>query len=261
MNNKSPWWSEEYGFFGKFYVEGDNSKEGFLIEKKQSLRERTLEEVDGVIRLLSLEKGAHILDCPCGYGRHSIELAGRGFNVIGCDINSAHLAIAKENSKTTKTKFIKKSMLNLDFKEEFDAVINMFYSFGFFETDKENEKVLKNFFDSLKKGGRFLMHTDVNVPRMLAGKFKEYEKRPLAGGGFLRQIEFYHPPTKRNHGVWVLEKNDKVEIKEYSVRVFTKEEFVALCKKVGFGDVKVYADWKGTRYSEDSEEMMIVATK
>lgn len=58
------WWKEEYGFFGKFYMEGDNSKQGYLISKKQSLKERTAAEVNGIIGILNLKRGETILDIP-----------------------------------------------------------------------------------------------------------------------------------------------------------------------------------------------------
>jgi hypothetical protein len=55
-NTKNPWWSEEYGFFGDFYMDGDASQDGYLIQKKQSLKERTETEVDGVVQSFVLEK-------------------------------------------------------------------------------------------------------------------------------------------------------------------------------------------------------------
>ncbi len=261
INN--PWWSEEYGFFGSFYMEGDASEDGYLIEKKQSLAERTSSEVDGVIKLLSLKAGANILDCPCGYGRHSVELARRGFEVVGSDINSIHLqkAIDKANEFSVQVTFNKESMLDLKYPSQFDAIINMFYSFGFFDTDEENEKVLKNFYNALKPGGKFLMHTDVNVPRIISGKYKEDEERNLVTGKTLRVIDSYSLETKRINGAWIIKSEGKEDRKDYSVRVYTREEFEGLCNKVGFSSVTTYSNWKGEDYSEEAEDMMVVATK
>ncbi|MFH1802135.1 MAG: class I SAM-dependent methyltransferase [archaeon] len=178
-------------------------------------------------------------------------------------MNTHELNVARKDAEKQKVEvsFKKANMLDLDYDCKFDCAINMWYSFGFFEKDSENLKVLKNFYNSLRKGGKFLMHTDVNMPRVFAGKFREYEKRSLGGGGFMRQIEFYSPETKRNHGVWVLEKNGKVEMKDYSVRVYTKEEFEGMCKEVGFSKVEIYSDWNGSKYSPDSEDMIVVAIK
>lgn len=263
QDSKTPWWSEEYGFFGSFYMEGDASKEGYLIEKKQSLDDRTKAEVDGVIKLTGIKENARILDCPCGYGRHSIELSKRGFKVVGSDINSAHLQKAIEDAKKNSLIIIfnKESMIDLEYNSEFDAVINMFYSFGFFDTDEENERTLKNFYNALKPGGKFLMHTDVNVPRIINGKYKEDEERNLTTGKTLRVIDSYNQVTKRIEGSWIINDNKKQEKKDYSVRVYTKEEFEGLCKKIGFFSVITYSDWNGLAYSEDAEDMIVVATK
>lgn len=260
QNSKNNWWSEEYGFFGSFYMEGDNSKDGYLIEKKQKLAERTQAEVSGVISLLKLEVGSKILDCPCGYGRHSIELAKRGFIVTGSDINSVHLQ-KTNGEKHENVIFVKENMIDIFYENEFDAVVNMFYSFGFFETDGENEKVLKNFFKALKSGGKFLMHTDVNIPRILARKYKETEERSLANGKSLVIHDSYDPTTKRINGSWIIKDGNTEVRKEYSVRVYTRTEFVDMCRSAGFSSVTTYSDWDGNPYSEDSEDMIIVATK
>jgi len=244
-------------------MEGDASKEGYLIKNKQSLDERTKTEVDGIVRLLSLEKGSEILDCPCGYGRHSIGLARRGFIMTGSDINSVHLQEAIEDTRKNflKITFNKENMIDLKYISEFDAVINMFISFGFFETDEENEKVLKNFYNALRPGGKFLMHTDVNVPRILAGKYKENEERSLVAGKTLRIIDSYSPETKRVNGIWIIKDGDREKKKNYSIRVYTREEFEEMCKKIGFSSVATYSDWDGAGYSEDAEVMIMVAMK
>jgi len=116
-NNNQEWWSEEYGFFGDFYMEGDNSKEGYRIAEKQNLKQRTLTEVDGVLRLLDLKPKSKIMDCPTGYGRHSIELAKRGFIVTGSDLNSKHLAVAKKEAEknSAKIQFVKENMIDPKF--------------------------------------------------------------------------------------------------------------------------------------------------
>jgi SAM-dependent methyltransferase len=258
------WWMEEYGFFGEFYMEGDESKEGYLEGRKQTISERTCTEAEGVINLLELKEGSKLLDCPCGYGRHSNELSSRGIDVVGCDINSVHLGKAKKNAedRALKTDFRKKNMIELDFQGEFDAVINMFYSFGFFETDEENMKVLENFYNALKTGGKFLMHTDVNMTRIESGKYKFDENRPLVSGNSLRVIDDYNKETKRIEGVWIItDKDGKSKEVDYSVRVYTKEEFTEMCLAVGFTKVTVYSDWDGSEYCEDAEDMIIIAEK
>jgi cyclopropane fatty-acyl-phospholipid synthase-like methyltransferase len=260
---KSNWWEEKEGFFGEFYKEGDDSTEGAYYDRKLNREERTREEISGVIKLCELKKNSKVLDCPCGWGRHSIELSKNGIIMTGADLNSYELKVAKQEAKRQKVKvrFVKKDMRRIDYKNQFDAVMNMWYSFGFFEDEKDNIKSLKNFYNALKPGGRFLMHTHKNVPWIVAGNSKEYEKRKLRKGGFLRQIEFYEPRSKRNYGIWILEKNGSVSFRDYFVRLYTKEEFTGMCKKVGFKKVEFYSGWDGEKYSKEARTMIAVATK
>ena len=106
------------------------------------------------------------------------------------------------------------------------------------------------------------MHTDVNVPAIISGQYKEDEERKLENGNVLRIIDKYDPETKRINGTWIIRNQAGEEAKkDYSVRVYTKEEFIDLCKKVGFKECKVYSDWFGEGYSQKSEDMIVVATK
>ena len=258
--NKEMWWSEEYGFFGDLYIR--------LIKDREMNLENDGEtnlEIDGITNYIKLKKQAKILDCPCGYGRHSIGLALKGFSVTGVDINSVHLNKAKEdarNKKANQINFIQENMLNLHYKLEFDAVINMQFSFGYFNKDEENKKVLENFFQALKQGGKFLMHTYLNVPRILSGKHKEEDVRKLDSGETLKIIDKYDAVSKVFKSTWTVSNNHHKKIeKTYSARLYTKNEFIQLCRKVGFKDCKVYSNWLGAPYTEESETIIFVATK
>jgi len=217
------WWEDGGGFFGHGYMEGDNSYTGYLSEP-MTLTERTRQEVDGIVELLELQADQRLLDCPCGYGRHSLEIARRGIQVVGVDINREELHRAQRAAGTVaNVRFMKEDMRFLKFSEGFDAVINMFYSFGFFETDEENFQVLRNFFSALKPGGKLLLHTDVNLSRVIDGTYKFAERRQLHSGRTLQICDSYDPESKRINGEWTLiDDNGMVEaLTPYSVRVFS----------------------------------------
>src|SRR3989344_3455024 len=95
-NKPSEWWDNDGGFFGSQYMQGDDSITGYLPGKYESLEERTQREVNGTVRLLHFNGGESIIDVPCGYGRHSIELAKRGYKVDGYDLNQEHLIEASK---------------------------------------------------------------------------------------------------------------------------------------------------------------------
>ncbi|MCX6751965.1 MAG: class I SAM-dependent methyltransferase [Candidatus Nomurabacteria bacterium] len=270
--SETPWYSPEAGFFGALYQMGDDSLEGYLSKTKQTQDERTKEEVEGVIQLLDLKQAAKICDCPCGIGRHSIELAKMGHQVLAVDNNPSQL------SELHKRIIVERVAINWNIQpmiedmrylihspnhEPMDAVINMFFSFGFFNSYQENRLVARNFFDLLKPGGKFLMHTDVNMAHIRSGKYKSYERRHLKNGLFLIITECYLSDTKRIEGCWTLvdKENELFGMKGYSVRVYEVEEFVALCKSVGFKEVKTYSDWQESPYSEEAEMIIFVAEK
>lgn len=237
---------------------------GYLAARELTNDERTAEEVEGLLRLLGLRTGDRLLDVPCGYGRHSVGLGRRGLQVVGCDVNRYFLDAAAAQAKLAgvEADFVQQDMRRLEYREQFDAVINMCYSFGFFESDQENLEVLRRFYLALKPGGRFVMHTDVNMSRVRAGKYKFDERRQLETGGSLRVVDNYEPQSRRMNGAWIISDGDGLPVrKDYSVRVYEKDEFVGMCLEVGFRECLAYASWAGDAWSEDAEEIMFVAIK
>ena len=256
-------WDDGAGFFGRGYMEGDNSFEGFL-STSMNLQARTDREVEGVIRYLEVKPGDSILDCPTGYGRHSIALAQRGFEVVGSDINSEMLAPAIERSKgLDNIRFVKENMQDIAYQEQFNGIINLFFSFGFFETEEENNDVVRRFYNALKPGGRFLMHTDVNVPYLQSGNYKFHETRNLFTGKKLEINEHFDAENNRLYGQWILISADGIRqpLTPYKHIVYTFESFAKICQEIGFINIKGYGDWEGTPVKNDSEEMMVVAQK
>ena len=255
------WYKDGEGFFGKHYIEGDNSKKGYE-ETHRNLTERTAREVKGIIDLLNVSEGCSVLDCPCGYGRHSIALSKKGMSVTGVDINTDHLEIAL-NQDIESVNFLKKDMLNMNFENKFDAAINMFYSFGFFESDEENKKALKNFYNSLKPSGKFLMHTDVNIQKINSGKYKFEEVRELQNGEHLKIVERFDKKNMRMLGTWTIHRQDgsTIPLTPYSMRIFDETEFANWCLEVGFSSVDIYGDWDGSPLDSSADNMIIIATK
>src|SRR5215471_212242 len=161
------WWEDRGGFFGRLYIEADDSIDGFQ-SAPRSLDARTRIEAAGVAELCRLAPGDRLLDCPCGYGRHSLALAGMGLQVVGVDVNDEMLGAGRaalEQGAQTNCVFQQGDIRDLPFQDEFDAVVNMFYSFGFFESEEENSQALDGLRRALRPGGRFLMHTFVTPER------------------------------------------------------------------------------------------------
>lgn len=88
------------------------------------------------------------------------------------------------------------------------------------------------------------------------------EIRQLKTGGKLFISDIYDSKTKRINGKWIITEPDgrKIE-KNYSVRVYEKDEFISLCLLVGFKNCKAFGDWSGKKYDEKSEEIIFIAEK
>lgn len=123
--------------------------------------ERARAEFDFVFERLEVEPGARILDVACGHGRHSLELARRGFRVSGFDISEPSPALARRQAadEGLDLSFVQGDMRELPWKGEFDAAINLFTAFGYFPDEAENEQAAASIAGALRPGGRFLIDT------------------------------------------------------------------------------------------------------
>jgi len=149
-------------YFDAAYVE--------QLREEKPLRQ-TRSEVEFVLRTLSLPPRARILDIPCGYGRHARELARRGFAVVGVDLSAAMIARARRGRPIPRLRFVRRDMRRITFRAEFDAVVNLYTSFGYF-TPAQNRIALRRLAAALRPGGRILIDhrdpaLDASLPRRL----------------------------------------------------------------------------------------------
>jgi SAM-dependent methyltransferase len=107
-----------------------------------------------ITEILSLDKATHILDLPCGKGRHSVFLNSLGYRVTGSDLSENSIIAAKKYENDT-LKFNVHDM-RVPFSEKYNAVFNLFTSFGYFEDDKEDLLILHNIKNGLTKEGVFV---------------------------------------------------------------------------------------------------------
>ena len=122
--------------------------------------EDTGRQVDFLIKQLQLKGTEKILDLACGFGRHSLEFARRGYDVTGIDITPAYIDYANEQAKkeNLNAKFICQDIRTITFDKEFDVVLNMADgAIGYLEDDGENHKIFSVIAKALKNGGKHFM--------------------------------------------------------------------------------------------------------
>jgi 2-polyprenyl-3-methyl-5-hydroxy-6-metoxy-1,4-benzoquinol methylase len=115
--------------------------------------ERSDMEVVSLVKLLELNSRMKILDLACGFGRHANRLAALGHSVTGVDYIPGFLELARQKAAElgVQVDYRQGDMRQVSFEEEFDRVLLLFTSFGYFE-DSENEQVVENMARALKPG-------------------------------------------------------------------------------------------------------------
>jgi SAM-dependent methyltransferase len=142
---KKPWWEDLFG--------EDFSRAVPRLSDKQVSR-----EVDFIEESLGVAKGGVVLDLGCGSGSHAVELATRGYGVVGYDLSVYQLALAADvaQEREQKINFLQGDMREMAFEETFDGIYCWNTTFGYFEEDK-NVAVAERVYKALKPGGMFLV--------------------------------------------------------------------------------------------------------
>ena len=162
-----------------------------------SWTEDTENQVDFIIKTLELTGKERILDLACGFGRHSLSLARRGFSVTGVDITKVYIddAIKTAKQECLDVCFIHSDIRDIKFTNEFDVVLNLADgAIGYLENDEENLKIFDVIANALKSGGKHFMdvcsadHAERHFPR----KAWDAGEKALSLAQFPRVFSLYY---------------------------------------------------------------------
>ena len=247
----SNWFTE---FFNEDYLN---------IYSERLSQDATERETAFVVDSLGLQKGARVLDLACGHGRHAIALARRGMVVTGQDLNEDYLQMAQEDAARSGVEIetVHADMRDIPFTGEFDAVINMFTAFGYFDSEDEDLRVLKAVANALKDDGKLLLDT-INREWVLANYVQNDWHTDDDGNTFLEHREF-NLRTGRNHVTFSIVTADgtRRESPGHDVRLYTLTELVRLLDAAGLRMSAIYGDYDGSPYAINTPRMIVVATK
>ena len=217
-------------------------------------------EVNQIVALLGLDPPARILDLGCGYGRHALALAKRGFQVVGLDLSTDQLGEARKRATNQglAVEFVQGDMRRLPFQAEFDAVINVFTSFGYFE-DLENRRVLEEVAKSLRPAGSLLMEL-VNRDGVLRC-FQPTMWHELPAGFLLNETSF-DPLSSRTTGRNIFISRSG-EVREYhlSTRAYSLHELRTVLLESGFAQMQAYGGLDGSQFALDGLRTVLVAQR
>src|SRR3989339_1496348 len=227
----------------------------------------TIGEVDFIEKELGFDKSKHILDIGCGTGRHSIELAHRGYKVTGVDLSRSQLESARKKAKdrNLEIEFIEKDARELTFENSFDMAIMICEGgFSLMETDEMNFKILQNAAKALKENGKFIFTTLNGLFPLFHSVNEFYESAQKEGQSQCKGCSF-NLMTFRDYNTVVIE-DDSGNKREFKCneRYYVPSEITWYLKTLNFSDVGIYgcklgAFSRNEKLSKDDFEMLVIA--
>lgn len=204
-----------------------------------------------LLNRLNLNEDAHILDLACGKGRHSLYLNRIGYEVTGVDLSEESIQFAKQ-FENDRLHFAVHDM-SKPYYHKFDAIFNLFTSFGYFENEADHLNTIKSIKANLKDGGVGVIDfmNSIHVKQHLV---PEDEKQI---DGILFKMKRYF------HDDYII-KDIKFDIDNTSfnyqerVKAFTLADFKSMFDAAGLQLVDVFGDYKLNAYDENSSERLIM---
>ncbi|MBI3632134.1 MAG: class I SAM-dependent methyltransferase [Candidatus Vogelbacteria bacterium] len=249
-----------HSFFGgkrNFYKEAYEAMGSFS-------EEQTEREVDGILKILKPEKGAHILDWCGGWGRHSIPLAKRGYKITLLDFCPEYLEQAKVYAEKEDVQI---ETVHCDFREtpasvQADFAINLFTAGLGYLGDEGDAFALKSLFHALKPYAKVLIDTV-----SLFGYAKNYEENnwKLSPDGQKRYLQ------KRTFNFWnnfqyevntfqeVATRNE--ESAEVQLKIYCPADLSRILKSAGFAPQELFGNVNGSKFDFDSRRLVMTAQK
>jgi len=210
--------------------------------------------MDNITQYLNLPDDAKILDLACGKGRHSIYLNELGYDVTGADLSENSI---KEASKHSNDKLhFEVHDMRIPFEQKFDAIFNLFTSFGYFENDADNLTTLKAIQESLAEYG-FAVIDFMNVQHVIENLVPE-EVKTVDGIDF--HIKRY---VIDNHIIKEIDFEDKGEKFHFTekVQALTLQNFEEMMEDAGIYLLDTFGDYKLKKFYKNESERLIMVFK
>ncbi|PSL47590.1 methyltransferase family protein [Chitinophaga niastensis] len=214
--------------------------------------------IDKLLAYLQPVPGALMLDVACGKGRHAKYLADKGYDVTGIDLSIESINTAKK-LENEHLSFFQHDM-RLPFRVNyFDIVFNFFTSFGYFDSQRDNDNALRTLKNALKPGGKLVLdylNSSYVATHLVVDEVKEKEnvvfdiRRQLKDKKFIKEI-------------CILDK-EKMRRAAYteSVNAFTRHDFEEMFARQGLKITEIFGDYHFNSYDEQrSPRLIIIATK
>ena len=238
--------------------------------EKESFTKGTIGECNFLEKEIGYNKDLKILDIGCGTGRHSIELAKRGYHVTGVDLSDSMLKKAQENAQKQQVKvtFVKHDARSLPFTCEFDIALMICEgAFPLMETDEMNFQILENASKALKPKNSKLIFTTLNGLFPLFHSVKEFLASKKNEGSTDYSENTFDLMTFRDHNITTfIDDNGKKKELQCNERYYVPSELTWMLKSLGFTKIDIFGAKLGAFSRDDSLttedfEMLVITEK
>ncbi|TCD00361.1 class I SAM-dependent methyltransferase [Pedobacter psychroterrae] len=208
--------------------------------------------IDNLSSYLKPAADSRILDIACGRGRHAIYLNKKGYDVTGIDLSEQNIKYAQQFEQKHLHFFVH-DMRKLCFINYFDIAMNLFTSFGYFETEKDHVNALKSFRKGIKPDGTLVIdyfNTQKIIKNLTQQEIKTLEgiefhlHKFVADGKIIKHINFEH--------------RGKPYAFEERVKAFTLADFERMCEKSGLRIRATFGSYGLDPYDEVKSERLIL---
>lgn len=210
--------------------------------------------INFILQNVSLKPGSKVLDMACGAGRHAIILAKRNLIVTAVDLSEKLLSVAKQLAKEEdlSINFIHSDIRNFNPVEKYDLIINLFTSFGYFETDAENFSVLKKAYNLLNENGSFIL--DYFNTEYLKNNLVAYSDETVGDERIIQERKIENDRVLKK--IIIIKNNKSNEFFE-SVKMYSYETLIKELRNIGFDIYKTYGDFEDVKFDLTHSQRLI----
>lgn len=242
----------------KLWFEEWFESEEYLTVYKHRNNEEAEILISFILGKVNLSGEAKVLDLGCGAGRHALILAKMGFQVTGVDQSAKLLSVAESEAKKNglQAKFIKDDIRTVPFSEKFNLILNVFTSFGYFESDEDNFALFTNVEKLLSEDGVFVFdffNTEY-LKRNLIPFSKDViddmvieQSRKIEGNNVVKDIVLFKNGNRKNY--------------RESVRLYSKKELMNALDENNLSAEMIFGNYTGEAFDEKSSSRLILLCK